>query len=330
LISAKNKQLTMGISQTATASFRIRADNALYDLLAAGDTMLKVYDSGQRLCYYGPVVADEESAQGQGASVNCSSADLSWFLARRFDGKDADGVGLQYDDVDSGVIAYDLLSQVNAERPTGITAGIADTFITRTVGYQWKRMLDALSELGAIDGSYEWQLRYVDGTPPTVYLDLRGRFGSDQSAVVFLEYGTGKNNCQSYSRARSIETSATRVYALSAGSTLSSVAWDDQAETKWRLEDVITPGEITDVAMLDDLVALQVAVRRQARSTVNLTPFAKTAPVFGTDWIIGDQVGARVVINNSVRVNGPARVWGATFAFDDSGNARPTLQLEPT
>jgi hypothetical protein len=190
-IRATQKQATMGISQTGTASFHIRADNQLYDRIAGGDTMLKLYDSGQRLCYYGPLVADEESAQGQGASVNCSSADLSWFLARRFVGKDSDGVGLQYTDVDSGVIAYDLLSKVNTERPTGITAGSADTFITRTVGYQWKRMMDALSELGAIDGSYEWQLRYVDGTPPTVYLDLRGRFGSDQSGVVFLEYGTG-------------------------------------------------------------------------------------------------------------------------------------------
>ena len=172
---AWDRAVSFGVSKMATASFTIRDSDALWDQIIAGEAMLKIFDSADQLCFYGPIIADEEEAQGQGAKVRVTAADLSFRLTRRFFGKT--GTGVTYTTTDSGAIAYSALAAVNAEEATGIAQGNQDAFLARTVTYSWKRMSDALNELGAIAGSYEWGLRYVDGTAPTVALDLRSQMG---------------------------------------------------------------------------------------------------------------------------------------------------------
>jgi hypothetical protein len=320
----------IGPSKTQNASFRIRADDPLWSTIAAGDTMLKVYNSAEDLCFYGPIVTDEETAQGQGASVQVTAADLSWNLLTRFTGKDVTGVGVKHTAKDSGQIVFDDLQTINLEQATGVVPGTKETFTTRTVTYLWKRFMDELAELGAIAGSYEWELRYEDATPPRVYLDLKSSIGTDRSAELFLEYGTGKSNCAGYSRSRTVEKRATRVWALGTGTpTVSALAFDTVAEPFGRWEDVLNFGNITDAALLDGLAAAHVAIRKQARKTVNLTPFPKRAPRYGVDWFGGDLLTARVVINEQARVNGTARIWGAAVTIDELGGEAPVFQLVP-
>lgn len=327
---ATQRTLTIGVSAIDSASFQIRADDQMWEEIAAGSATLKVYDSANNLRFYGPVISDEEVGNGQGATIQVTAASKAWNLGKRFTGKDSTGVGTTYTAEDSGAIAAAILAGVNAEQATGITIGTVDTFIPQTTTYLWKKVLDAINELGAVDGSYEWQIRYIDGTPPTCALDLRTELGGDRSSAVFLEYGAGtKHNCSGYSRARSIDQAATRVWALGNGSTVTTVAFDTAAETVNRYEDVVTFSDITDASMLDALATAHVAVRKNPRVLVNLTPFPSLAPRYGVDWFLGDRVAARVVVNGSVRVSGVARIWGATIATDELGNERPTLTLEP-
>jgi hypothetical protein len=323
------RTLNIGVSKTATASFRIRADDPLWDTIVTDETNLKVYDSEGNLRFYGPIIGDNEEASGQGASVQFVAADVTWNLGKRFTGKDTTGIGTTHTGKDSGQIIYDILDQINGEKDTGVTVGSKDTFVARTTTLLWKNVLAVLTELGAIAGSYEWELRYVDGNPPIAYLDLREQVGGDRTSSVFLEYGTGLLNCKAYSRSRSIERKATRVWALGGNSTLTAAASNAGYETFGRWEDVLTYSDISSAALLDALVAAHVAIRSRSRTLVGLVPFPKTAPKYGVDWFAGDRVNARVVVRRSVRVSGFARIWAAGITIDELGNENPTLVLEP-
>jgi hypothetical protein len=327
---ATSRSVSVGMSKVESASFTIRDIDPLWEQIAAGESMLKVYNSADELCLYGPVIADQEEAGGQGAKVVCTAADMSWRLGRRYIGKDTTNVGTTYTATDSGTIVYNALAAVNAEEDTGITAGTKDTFVTRTVTFLWKPVLDIINELGSISSSYEWTLRYVDGTPPIAYLDLRTQLGTDKTTSLFLEYGTGLKNCKGYSRVRTIEALATDVWAVGGGSTITAYASDAAARAAYkRHEDVINYGDITVTSLLDAVVSAHIAFRRYPRTMINLTPFPKTAPKYGVDWVVGDIVSARVMIRNRVRASGNARIWGASIEVSDTGEEIPTLQLAP-
>src|SRR5207244_4458979 len=100
---------------------------------------------------------------------------------------------------DAAQIMVAILNGVNAEQATGITVGTTDTFGKQTTTYLWKKVLDALNELGATANSYEWQIGYSDGTPPVCQLNMRTQLGTDRTQTVFLEYGAGtRSNCSAY------------------------------------------------------------------------------------------------------------------------------------
>jgi hypothetical protein len=352
---AKGRNFAAGVSRTETASFTVDVGSRLWSSIAAGDTTLKVYNSASTLVFWGDIVSDEIVAEGQAKTVSVTAADLSYRLARRFVGKS--GVGVAYTSQDSGLIVFTELAAANAEFPTGITAGTRGTFLPRTLTLVWRRFSDVLADLGAIANSYEWTLRYVDGTPPTVYLDLLAQVGADNSSTVYLEYGTGQNNLSAYRRVRSIDQLATRVYALTQGSTNNIVAYDPGAETVRRFEDTITAADITDTALLDSLAAAHVAFRHLPRRTVTVTPTSvpaatastgygiggfgtggyggsganvgSTALAYGVTWAKGDIVSLRAVVGGTVDTDGTARVWAANVALDELGNESPSLTLEP-
>jgi hypothetical protein len=327
---ATERTASFGISQPATAGFRLRSDDPLWDDIADGETMLKVYDSTNTLRFYGPCITDEEVGSGQGSTVRVTASDLSWRLARRYVGKDTTGVGVKYTSASTGAIAANVLATVNAESATGITLGTVGSFVTLTTTYLWKRALDAISELGSLTGSYEWTLRYVDGTPPTVYLDLLAQVGVDSTSTVYFEYGTGRNNCKTYTRVRDRSRMATHVWALGSGSTITASAANAAAASslRSRYEDVISYGDIGVASLLDALAAAHVSIRAEPRRIYSITPFV-TGPVFGLDYGLGDTTNLRIVSENSVRANGVVRVWGVDVSIDDNGGVVSTPKLVP-
>lgn len=327
---AWQRRVSVGVARVYSAGFRTREIDPLWDAIAAGETMLKVYDSGGALRLYGPVVGDVEEGRGNGVELRVAAADLAWRLAKRFIQKDSTGAGKRYTATDAGTIAYDVLAQANADGDTGIRAGNKDVFGGQTVTYVWKQALAAIAELGALHGSYEWQLRYVDGTPPSVYLDLKAQVGNDVTADVWFEYGTGQRNCSGYTRTRSIDQLATDLWVVGADQATTVNASDADARTLYRRhEDVVSYGDITVTALLDALAAAHVAIRKRPRSIVGVSLFPKTAPRFGVDWNVGDLVSCRVMARGKKRVDGTVRIWGADIEIDESGNERAQPILVP-
>lgn len=326
---AYGRQWTIGVSQTATASFSVKTNSDVWTAIAAGDATLKVYDSTSALVFFGDVISDELTASGSGGEVQVQAADVSYRLARRYAGKDVTDVGTVYTSQPTGAIVSAVLAAVNAEQPTGIVIGTVGSFVTMTTTVLWTRVLDLVAQLGAIEGSYEWTLRYVDGAPPAVYLDLLAVTGSDRTSSVFLEYGIGLNNCGAYRRVRTLDQLATRVYARGSTSAGVATAYDPAAETSRRFEDVVSYSDIADTALLDLLASAHVAIRHTPRTVVNVTPFPALAPRYGSDWFLGDEVTVRAVVDNVIDTSGVARIWGASIGISDTGDEQATLVLEP-
>lgn len=335
--TAFDKRVSVGVSKTATAAFRINSTDSLWDQVAGGSSMLRVFDSGGNDALYGPIIADEESGDQNGKiTVQFTAADLTWRFAKRYVGRDTTGIGVVETGVDAGQIAYDGLNLINADEATGVTTGIKDSFVPYTATFLWKRYLDLLSELGAIAGSYEWALRYTNvgaQVAPTAQLDLKAALGTDRtrgSSAVFFEYGTGsKANCKAYSRTRTIDQLASDVWVLGGASTLVTSASDPGRPYK-RHEDVITYGDIVSASLLDALAAAHVAIRKQPRIVATLTPFPSLTPKYGVDYMLGDLVNARIDAGGKSRLSGPVRVWGADIAIDEFGMEQPTLTLAPS
>lgn len=327
---AYERSFTCGVSAVSTAAFRIRQDDRLWDEVNPGDVTLKVFDSGGGLRLFGPVVSADEGASGLGATMRVTAADMAWRLSHRFVAKDRDGIGVVYTDQDSGQIMLDVLARANFGDPTGVVAGTVEAFVPRTLTYLWKRVSDALNELGAVAGSYEWAIRYTDGTPPVCYLDLVQEMGSDRSGDVFLEYAAGRRNLAAYGRVRTLDTMANDVWALGSSATLSVEAYDSASRARYgTFEDVLTFGDIAAPSLLDALAAGHVLYRRQPKETITATPFPPLAPRYGVDYTVGDRVNARGKVAGSVRFAGRARVWGVAIAISETGEETPTLTLQP-
>jgi hypothetical protein len=75
------------------------------------------------------------------------------------------------------------------------------------------------------------------------------------------------------------------------------------------------------------LADANVAIRKQARQVVTFTPKPNATPSPLDDYIVGDQVRARIVVNGVSWLDAMMRVWGITFALDNQGNETPTLEL---
>lgn len=334
--TAYEKRLSVGASKTATAAFRINSSDSLWDQIQAGSSMLRVFDSGGNDAFYGPIIGEDEAGDKDGKiTVQYAAADLSWRFGKRFLGRDTAGLGTVYTSTDSAQIALAGLAAINGDEATGVTAGSADACVPRTTTVLWKRYLDLLSELGAVAGSYEWRLTYTSNgaqVAPTAALDLKAFLGTDRSSgtsAVFLEYGTGtKANCSAYTRTRSIEQLASDVWVLGGASTAVASASDPGRPYK-RHEDVISYGDISDVALLDALAAAHVAIRKRPRIVAALTPFAKLTPRYGVDYQLGDIVNGRIYAGGKDRLSGQVRIWNADIAIDDNGGEQATLSLAP-
>lgn len=337
-LRAEGRTFSGGVCTTCTATCVIHDSDPLWTTLSPGLSRLKVYDPLGNLRLFGPIISDEETASGDGATVKITAADLSWELGKRFVGRDSNGVGLTYTGKATSFIAADALAKTNVDFPTGITQGTQDSTITLPIQtFLWKRVLDILTELSSLDGSFEWKISYVDaalGAKPTVHLDLEYPMtGTDKTATVFLEYGPGtKGNCSGYSRVRATDVQATLVFGLGAGSTLVDHAQDLAAQTTYQCqrEDVLAFGDIQQDVLLAALASAHVKVRKDPRTLISLTAFPGNAPVFGVDYGFGTRVTCRVVINGQVRVNGSVRIWGFDIAIDEAGNEVPTFRLTPS
>lgn len=319
-----------GVSRPSICSGEIRGDDPFFGELESGLYRVKVISPSGSLRHYGPLLVDEEKGQaGRVPRISWTSTDLlGWRFSKRLLGKKAlpTDADVTHTNKDSGQIAADALAALNAEAATGVTLGIQEPFVARTVSYAWKKMLDLLGELAAIDGSFEWRSRYVDGAPPAVLLDLVAAIG-EQREDVFFEFGTGKKNCVAYGIRKDAAALASDVYAVGSGAI--SSAGDAAARAAYgRLEELVSPSDVSVAGLLAALAAAHLAVRRQPRRVVSMTlGTSSRVPEYAAEWSFGDVVNARIEAQGKPRLDGLVRIWNVEVGFSDDGVEKVTPVL---
>lgn len=340
---AYERELTLGVSTVGTATCRIRQEDPLYtavDVPTAPANIanyLKVFDATGTLRFFGPIISADESGDGTEGKLKLTAADMAYNMATSYMidpalQPQADGLGIVYTGEAVDDLIFDQLELApNAAVFCFPNAGTSSGgFPSVNVTYQWKPLLEALNELGALLGSYEWAIRYTGGPPPVSLLDLLTAVGG--ASDVELGYGTAPSNVASYTRTRTIEQQTNSIIAIGNGSTLlSAVGVNTDSITAYKVvrDAVISYPEITTSALLDLLAQQHALYRGFAREIITLTPTVEGAPVYGQDYVVGDTMAATVVQYGRTRVDGTARLWSVTIRPNDVGGEVPTFTLQP-
>jgi hypothetical protein len=319
---------TRALSKLAPFKFRVRLDHYEADRLAACEGYIKVYRNGV-LLFFGPIITAEEVAEREVQTIALTCADIGWMLIHRLGGKSM--TGTQWTSVtDRAVIAKSLIDTTNTENETGIqtlTTPTSGEAITYKAG-PYRHIMPMIQELGnALDG-FDWRIVPLENWANGAVTSQKiGRFdsyeiiGTAQTNAVF-EYGTGtRSNVLSYSKTRTRDTQATRVYHVSDYNALT--AQNTTATTQWKLMEDAIAVDITDTAMRNGLLSEHVRVRANPRDLIRLTPHIDPGvtgrlPVPFTDYDIGDTIEARLSHNNVIRFAGALRVYGITATIEEN------------
>lgn len=348
LLNADERRVTLPLNKVDTASFKLRLDNPLADILMTGGAYVKGYRNNI-LRFYGPVVSAEESADNTGQTIVVTAASPAWFFAHRWV-----TTNLPYVTVGTTDRAQLFSTWVDAREgddpPTtffGIDTLLQPISAASTIsGYRvepYKLLSDMLNELSNTLDGFDWRVLPVDNSPYGSWGTAIGSFtaapvlGSDRSDTVF-EYGTGRQNILSYSRSMDRTTQANQVaHVTSSGptdGTYPPVTQTDltSAKTFHLMQDLVS-GDLTDPALRQALVNEHVAVRSYPRMTVNFVPHYDPSntgrvPDFGPDYDVGDRVRARAAVNGVMRFDAMFRIWAVSFDIDKNNREQITLTLQ--
>jgi hypothetical protein len=346
ILNADERQVSILLNKLDTASFKMRLDNPLVDLIAANASgYIKGYRNGV-LRFYGPIISGEEVGDSTTASFVVNSASPGWIFTKRYIGKSSTG-NATYATVatDRGQIVGGFLDALNLEDDTHIQRGEIMTSASAItyIGGPYAFMSACIAELSNSFDGFDWRIDPIDNFSGGVVtgskigaLTTDDVIGIDQPDAVF-EWGCGRYNMASYQRSVNRETQANSVFHnASAGPdapgypTINHKDLDSIAE--WGLMEDVAVGDLTLPDLRTGLAMEHVAIRRQPRKIINFVPHVDDGtgrvPSYGDDYVVGDRVRGRGEYNGVVRFDGVFRVYGVQFTIDKNGVERVSLTLE--
>lgn len=354
VLNASDRQVALPLSKYTTASFKVRLDNPLADDLATVNGYIKAYRRTRTtpwsLRHFGPIISAEEAGDRNGGTIAVNSVGAGWILTKRIAGKSAAGTVFSTA-TDRALIVKSLIDAANAEVPapdltgeTGITTdgGVisAASAVTYAAG-PYKAISECMNDLSVAFDGFDWMLdpleNFANGavtSPKIASFRAAPLIGTDASASAIFEWGTGRNNIDSYTRAVTRDTQANLVYHIAPSGPAYPVlsAIDAQSITDYRLLEDLAAADLIDAGMRQNLVNEHVKVRRNPKQIISFTPHidpndAGRLPIFGSEFDVGDTVRARVAFNGVVRFDVLVRVYGISFEIDPSGVERQALTL---
>lgn len=343
-LRADNKTTGLEVDAQTTATCRIHETDPLFTSVQAGTTRLKVYDSTDAMRFFGVVIAMSEDGDGQTSHLTLNAVDMTWFLSKFFGDRVDNGAGVIRNVSAGKTVQQYVLGMISDCFPAGVTSPIAmgsfTGFPKSSVTYDFKNGLEVLQELSVanVDGSYEWAWTYTEpggpGAQPVCTLNLVSALGTDKSASLFLEYGTGKNNVATFKRGRSVENQANHVFGIGANIGAGLVAsthnttLGPESAYGYTVFDVVRFPDAMDWAHVNTKVSAEIKARSGTQETIELTSTTLGAPVYGTDYVVGDTVWVRVVTKAGTRVDSAQRITAVSISIDGNGNEIPTYRLQ--
>lgn len=338
--NASNRKVSIPLNRMVGGSFTVRLDHRRADEILSGDALVKAYEN-KTLRAVGEIITAEEVADENGGSIAVTYGDAMFRLLHRLIGKSATGYtqGTAGSPVDRGAIMAAMISAVQSEGDTGIRIGSLGASSSTYVGpWYYQKIAERIAELAAALDGPDFEFVPMEPTKDASGVGLwtfntYAAKGGDAPNAIF-EFGTGKKNVKSYSRPISKEGLMNVGYQLPPGfpdnGSQSVITNSDPASiaTRGRYEDVVSSDLVVDV-LRTKLLQAHLAVRNKPRQVITFVPHANNAPIYGTDYSVGDTVRFRAVRDDEVRIDGRFRVYGIDFDIDDNGNASTSLQIVP-
>jgi hypothetical protein len=341
------RQLTLGVSQRASAQIVLAATDRFFGQLAVWQHRLRMYDSTGALRFYGPLLTREIDDAGGGGAPGLWQETLTFVdLTQQWDwrqvGRDRNGAPYVLTSTYPSSMAIHLLNNTNSDLATGIIAGTDGIVGTQfSLSVNWTSLMAAITELAAPYGSFEWQLRYQEvappyAGPPTIYFDAIAKVGTDRRTSTFWELvpSSGKGNIGTTKYTESGEQLITvcNVFGSDNKIGFQGDIGGHEAIYNCRMGDVVSVGDISDQTMLNMVAQAHVTVRNVPRVLLEVQPPPSvSAPVYGVDYQNGDIVTVRIVVPDAgfTLVNGALRIWGVQVTVDDNGVEVPQFTLMP-
>lgn len=346
LTQADARHVVLPLSRNPTASCVIETANhplASYFFDPTFDGLMKVYRDGT-LLFNGPVItSDDQPADNQGNTGNqtttITAAGPLWRLGYRLAGTTSAGysLGTAVSPFDLGFIAQQLLALGNSQGYTGISTGLYTATVSGAVGPFYMQPIDAaIVALATGVSTFEFQISPTEPTnvgqawPQIGALDISPLFGGVKANAIF-EHGAGQANIASYGHTIDRTGMCNDGFIQQPAATDHSgiIEFTDSTSVTARGEfmALIDDGGVQWDSVRNQLVQENVKVRKQARRVLNITLVPNCSPVALVDFVVGDQVRARISLNGNSVLDVSLRIWGITFDVDKLGNETVTLQL---
>lgn len=335
------RTVSFGLSRPTTCSFGLALDSDMVDTLQRDPCRIRVYDTERSPSLVGHLdLIDDEEVGGEGGlgTVQFNASDQWWLLARRRIGKAKPGYvnGTALALVERGLIAKDILDEVNTDGETGLrsNASVVAAGATYVGPWSYKVAAEAIAEIAATIDGFEWVIEPMEYASGKVGdFKTYGVLGTYQENAGF-EYGPNtRGNVKSYRSPRTRQTQANVAFSLPSGwpdNTTEPVTdqKDDASIAKWlKVEDVVT-GDLT-AQLRQQLCDEHVRVRNEPRKLWTFDPIMRMGdddvrvPIFGVDYSVGDLVP--LLIRTTVegrevtRFDGVVRVYQVNVSIDAQG-----------
>lgn len=350
---AASRKVSLPHMQVATASFVVPTWDTYADTVMNTDTLLKCYRIDpvtlvKTLVFHGPVISAEESAEDSSRTIAVNAADPMWRLSKRLIPgsllRSSVAYGTAGSPVDIGLIAHNILDDVNATSFTGVSKGTRTNTITGAyLSPPIKNAAEAIAELHAGLNAFEFKLNFTeptnvggtDGWPQLATLDVVPMVGVTQSDAVF-EYGVTRGNIASYNRQITRDTILNRAITSPSGwpdgttDVLSDRQNGASITARGRFEEQTPDNGVTDIGLRNAIGDFHVLIRKDPKQTITFRPVINATPSPIVHYNVGDTVRARAVLGSTVRFDALFRVWGISFDIDSNGNEAVDLSLVAT
>jgi hypothetical protein len=373
MLNVYDRKLAIPLNRLSTASYRLRLDHPFAEALQYSGGYIKIYRDDE-LLFYGPNVSVQETVSKDSQTVAVNAVDGGWVMQKRLIGKSKTGytytaadnrgtsagktIGLMNTDGESRLAAWPNFTFLTPGKYVNFGAftsggGLVGSRIYTTPALasgltgvytaQFKTAMEVVRDLSVGQDGFDWSIVPFDNHATGVASWLKDKIGEfrawplrgqDRENAVF-EWGTGRNNIESYTRSVNRETHANKIYHIAApgpdapGYPVVS-AIDPTSISSWGLLEDLASADLLEPTLRQRLVDEHKRVRAQPRQTVEITPHVYRQgimPNFNKDFEVGDNVRTRIKYGNRVMLDALVRVWGVTFDVDTSGSERMSLML---
>lgn len=326
LDSARNRQFKFYMNKPSDAQFDVSLTDAKLtnDMLLLGNKELYIYRAGV-LVWGGELTSDDETIDDQTEIRTVYAKGFANLLSKKIIGSSASPDSHTAEDAGSIVSGLITSSQSGINEDLGITNGVIQTSVNRTIDFQFETLLDIIEHLSSdtVDDGFEF-----DVDPLKVFSLWYPQRGTERDDII-VEYG---KNFTKYTRQGDASDMANEIIIYGAGSgvTQAQETVDDTGlQPQYGIRQAtLAANSISDTTLLISIAQQYLNLIGQPYNTFTIDLHQGSDPALGT-YGIGDSI--RLIVKKGLtQIDDFFRVYEIDVALTDDDDEDVTLTLSNT